>query len=321
MRALIVIGLSSLLSIVGSVQDPVTAYKALRVSQDLFTGLDLADTTSFEPGLLPVVKATRISSFTAARKALLAAIREEAPGIYSFPFFTDHFCERFLKELDNYYSTGLPIRRPNSMNRYGIIVNEIGMKPMIDKLQREVLQPVAALLFPEAGGKFDNHHAFMVQYKQEQDLGLDMHTDDSDVTFNICLGREFTGAGLTFCGKVGEANHRRFNHTYAHERGRAVVHLGTQRHGADDIQTGERNNLIVWNHNHAWRNSDKYQTQRQRYAKEEAAPSPECLSYTHDRDYEAYRALPPGQEGHHGRGWCPPEHACYDGMQAVFREL
>ena len=30
------------------------------------------------------------------------------------------------------------------------------------------------------------------------DLGLDMHTDDSDVTLNVCLGREFTGAGESY---------------------------------------------------------------------------------------------------------------------------
>ena len=30
-----------------------------------------------------------------------------------------------------------------------------------------------------------------------------MHTDDSDVTFNVCLGRDFEAAGLTFCGMLG----------------------------------------------------------------------------------------------------------------------
>lgn len=34
----------------------------------------------------------------------------------------------------------------------------------------------------------------MVKYKAGQDLGLDMHTDDSDVTVNVCLGKDFRGA-------------------------------------------------------------------------------------------------------------------------------
>jgi len=304
-------------------EEPIAAYRRVRIHEDLFTELDLRDPNTFDPALLPIVEAARGPPVD-ARKDLLDLIREEAPGIYSFPFFTESFCERFLEELDNYKRTGLPIRRPNSMNNYGIIVNEIGMRPMISRMQAQILHPIAKLLWPEVASQFDEHHTFMVQYKQGQDLGLDMHTDDSDVTFNICLGRDFQGAGLTFCGEVGEPNHRQFNHTFAHERGRAVVHLGSRRHGADDIQAGERNNLIVWNQNQAWRNSEQYHLKKQRYAKEARPPARECLSYTHDRDYEAYKALPPGTEEHRGRGWCPPNQACYDGMQAVFegkREL
>lgn len=63
-----------------------------------------------------------------------------------------------------------------------------------------------------------------------------LHTD---VTFNVCLGKEpFTGAGLTFCGVIGTPQHRQFNLSYKHVIGRCVVHLGRQRHGADDIKEG-----------------------------------------------------------------------------------
>jgi hypothetical protein len=37
-----------------------------------------------------------------------------------------------------------------------------------------------------------------------------------------------------------------------------VVHLGAQRHGADDITSGERLNLIVWNHSTLYRQTDHY---------------------------------------------------------------
>ena len=65
----------------------------------------------------------------------------------------------------------------------------------------QVFSPIAKLLFPRAGaGFFDHHHTFVVQYEPGKDLGLDMHTDSSHVTFNACLGKEFTGAPLVFCG-------------------------------------------------------------------------------------------------------------------------
>ena len=69
-----------------------------------------------------------------------------------------------------------------------------GMEPLFDGLQRQVLQKVAERLFPREGASLDRHHSFVVQYEEGKDLGLDMHVDNSDVTFNVCLGREFTGA-------------------------------------------------------------------------------------------------------------------------------
>merc|ERR1719337_721494 len=34
-------------------------------------------------------------------------------------------------------------------------------------------------------------------------------------------------------------------------------------------------------------------------------------NYTHHRDYAAYKSMQ-GKEEYRGRGWCPPNHACYD---------
>ena len=83
-------------------------------------------------------------------------------------------------------------------------------------------------------------------------------------------------------------------------RGRALIHLGSRRHGADDITAGERNNLIVWNQNQGYRDSAEY-VNKQPYHKEDAPPDPRCLSYTHDRDFGSYLDYPPGKQSHAGR--------------------
>jgi hypothetical protein len=99
------------------------------------------------------------------------------------------------------------------MNNYGVVVNDIGLEPLLDSFQATVLQPLCAALYPGAvTSRLDAHHSFLVEYEQGRDLGLDMHTDDSDVTVNVCLGREFEGAGLTFCGVVGQPDHRKAQH-------------------------------------------------------------------------------------------------------------
>ena len=92
------------------------------------------------------------------------------------------------------------------------------------------------------------------------------------------------------------------------------MHLGTKRHGADDITSGERNNLIIWNHATAFRESAAYNEHKRRYMKEGGPPDPVCASFTHDSDYLKLASggqYPAGATpGAHP--WCPPagrEHA------------
>lgn len=204
------------------------------------------------------------------------------------------------------------------MNNYGVIVNEIGMRSMISSFQQKYIWVLARTLFPKQGDVFHNHHSFIVRYQSDEDLGLDMHTDDSDVTFNVCLGESnFTGATLVFCGMFGEVDHRQQTHTYHHEVGRAVLHLGSRRHGADDIESGTRVNLIVWNHNENYRQSYEYMAKRRAdvYEKEEKPPDKVCLSYTHDRDYTHFKTIPESKRHLQFRPWCPPVGKEYDGFK------
>lgn len=258
-------------------------------------------------------------SFREARRqgtpeAWRSILKEHLPGlVFSCKMLTTDFCDKLVAEIHNFYASGLPARRPNSMNSYGIILNEIGLEPLIDELQT-MMQPIGELLFPGPGNVWDGHHCFIVRYRAGEDLGLDMHTDDSDVTLNICLGVDFTGAGLQFCGHMGAADHRHHRYTYEHVRGSVLIHLGRQRHGADDISSGERLNLILWNHSSTYRMSDEYE--KPPYHKESGPPDAVCVSYTHDRDYGNFKAYPPGKENHKGRGWCPRPTFEYDGFKA-----
>jgi hypothetical protein len=235
----------------------------------------------FDPQFLNAMKSE-------ADADLRGIMQEESEGVFSFPIFSPKFCKMLMDEVDNYAASGLPKKRPNSMNNYGLILNEIGMANFFTQFQRQYLQRVASLIFPIHGASLDNHHSFIVQYKQGEDLGLDMHIDDADVTLNVCLGREFTGAGLTFCGSFGHSLHRKKSLAYQHVVGRGILHLGTRRHGADDIATGERLNLIMWNRCHVFRSSTLYMD---RHLAPDAAGGPDlvCLSRTHDRDYEHHR--------------------------------
>jgi len=295
------------------------AYSPLRKHPELFEPRIPEEWVA--PELLKLVKAFQDAKGSAPQGAGALSLappgtlREEAWEVYSFPCFSELFRRLFNEELASFYQSGIPARRPNSMNNYGVIVNEIGMQPMITAFQQQYIWPLARRLFPEEGAKLDGHHSFIVRYQASEDLGLDMHTDDSDVTFNVCLGDEFTGATLSFCGQIGTPAHRKLSHTYHHELGRAVVHLGTRRHGADDIATGRRVNLIIWSHNSRWRRAHPRHRRDPAYHAEDGPPDKQCLSYTHDRDFRFYKRLPLAAQKLHLRPWCPPPGAEYSGWE------
>lgn len=224
------------------------------------------------------------------------ALTVEAPGVYSFDLFTEEFCDILVAEVEHAQRTSHEqFERPNGMNRYGIVLNQLGLEPLITGLQQERLLPLQAALYPEEGSAADDHHCFIVRYKAGEDVGLDMHEDDSDVTLNVCLGKEFSAATLSFCGLAADEDHRKLKHTYSHKKGRAVIHRGRHRHGADNIDSGERVNFILWSTSRRYRASEAYHRERMRSV---TAPDPDpiCLSYTHDRDYIAHLQKPTNEE-------------------------
>ena len=59
-------------------------------------------------------------------------MKEEDGGIFSFDLFNPEFCDAFIEEVECFEGTSLPRRRPNTMNKAGLVVNEIGMEPVED---------------------------------------------------------------------------------------------------------------------------------------------------------------------------------------------
>lgn len=95
--------------------------------------------------------------------------------MYSFELFTPEFCDLLLEEVENAQATAREhLERPNGMNRYGIVLNQLGLEPLITALQQEHLKPMQEALYPGPGTSPDDHHCFIVRYKAGEDVGLDM---------------------------------------------------------------------------------------------------------------------------------------------------
>ena len=229
-----------------------------------------------------------------------------APGIFCFPCFTSEFCQKLLEEVKHYQDdVDLPDRPPNTMNKYGLVLNEIGMMPLFSEMMTHVMSPLATLLFGNdddrvpsvkgqpttgnwGGSQLDTHHTFVVQYAVEEDKNLDMHIDECDITFNIGLTEtlDFEGNQLAFCGMYDADDHRKHLLTYTHVRGQCIVHCGKQRHGALDIEDGERASLIMWTKSHAFRRTEEYRHLYDLTKFNLGDADRICLSYSHDDDYE-----------------------------------
>ena len=218
------------------------------------------------------------------------SVEQISPGVFCFDLFTSEFCDLLVREFDCFESTSLPRRRPNTMNKFGLILNEIGLEPIMSDLLTRVIAPLSGALYPnESVAKgLDHHHTFIVVYSPTGDKGLDMHHDASEVTLNVCLGRDFSEGGLVFCGQAGRPDHRRVRHVYSHSKGRAIIHLGRQRHGADNIAGGERVNMIMWARSSAFRcaavNGSVSPDGFPRLP-EDGPPDLVCLSHSNDGDY------------------------------------
>lgn len=183
----------------------------------------------------------------ATKEELVKKLSQAAKRVYSFPIFTDSFCREFIEELIHFEESDLPKGRPNTMNNYGILLNELGFdERFLVPLRKQFLAPLSRLLFPDAGGdSLDSHKAFVVTYKMEEDLDLNYHYDNAEVTLNVSLGKEFSD-GVLYFGDMRTEPQREQYARYVHKPTVGLLHRGQHMHGAMPISDGERYNLIIW---------------------------------------------------------------------------
>eukprot|EP01116_Phalansterium_solitarium_P006333 TRINITY_DN18633_c0_g1_i1.p1 TRINITY_DN18633_c0_g1~~TRINITY_DN18633_c0_g1_i1.p1 ORF type:complete len:424 (+),score=117.56 TRINITY_DN18633_c0_g1_i1:113-1273(+) len=196
----------------------------------------------------------RVALTAATPDAYRAAVTQETPtGVYSMHAFTQTFCRQLLEEIENFSYSGLPVMRPNTMNNYGVVLDEMGLGPLMDAV-RVRLRPLLAALYPTLGAGIDSQHAFAVQYAIGHDVELDFHFDDAELTLNVCLGDRFEGGDLYFRGLLDDPASHDENFVFRHEPGKGLFHQGKHRHGAQRITAGSRTNLIIWFRNSQLRN-------------------------------------------------------------------
>ncbi|KAG7577702.1 Prolyl 4-hydroxylase alpha subunit [Arabidopsis thaliana x Arabidopsis arenosa] len=263
-------------------QKIISNYQPLH--RELYT---LVPTVCFVPSFLKAINESTEESFR-------NIISEPSPGVFVFDMLQPSFCEMMLSEIDNFErwvgETKFRIMRPNTMNKYGAVLDDFGLDTMLDKLMEGFIRPISKVFFSDVGGaSLDSHHGFVVEYGKDRDVDLGFHVDDSEVTLNVCLGNQFVGGELFFRGTrcekhVNTATKADEIFDYDHIPGQAVLHRGRHRHGARATTSGHRVNMLLWCRSSVFRELKSHQ-------KEFSSWCGECFCEKRDEKVRSIDAL------------------------------
>ena len=223
-----------------------------------------------EPRLEAAVAAAHANPSPEGEAAVRSLWKQVAPGVWSAQLLVPTIISELKRELAHMTAAKIPLRRPNGMNRYGIILDpEVGVPTLdglVTALVQEYARPIAAMLFPETLRHTDTTESFVftVRYKADEDISLVEHRDASVATLNLNLNDgtdagsgadesagqgsespsagQYSGSELQFVDEDDPSVH----HTVRFQPGMAILHKGSLRHAAKPIESGERQNLIVW---------------------------------------------------------------------------
>jgi hypothetical protein len=162
-----------------------------------------------------------------------------------------------------------------SLSRRPFDLSDVGLDWLVNLLFHVVVRPISVHLFrddesSEAAAasssstlpvvplsSLDWVQGFVAAYAPDPTPSqprqhLVAHTDDSEVTLNVCLGRVGFGGGLlSFSGLRGTpratgAAAQVVTDEYEPQPGRAVLHAGRHFHSVSPVTSGSRYALVLW---------------------------------------------------------------------------
>ena len=198
-------------------------------------------------------------------------------GVYATPLLSPRGVTYLRNLFDLASVSGIPTRRPNGMNRHGMILDSnvngaVPVQPLVETVEEiidRIVRPVGRMLFQDRIGCDDDleYYSFTISYDggtdttstmQSKDMELKEHRDASVVTLNINLNlpeenyegsevffREYPAADNSWSSDVLRENSKDDEDgggTVTFSPGMGVIHLGAHRHGAHPITFDDSDN-------------------------------------------------------------------------------
>ena len=216
-------------------------------------GLPVLDDSVFDHSLRAAIQ--RAWEAPETEDAIRLLWQPVAPQVYAAQLVQPERIPDIRAYMDAAADAGIPLRRPNGMNRFGMVLDDQtegaftahGMDDWLKILVNDYVRPLGRLFFREYVGAGDDSesYAFTIRYKEGEDQALREHADASLITLNLNLNvpneTDYEGSTLYFVDdETGQ------HHPVNFRPGMAVLHRGLTRHAAQPIVRGERTNLVVW---------------------------------------------------------------------------
>ena len=160
-----------------------------------------------------------------------------------------------MKQIANLSASDDYEKPTSSLARRPIDLDQIGLGWLNNMLFNMVMRPLSRLLFyeTECKGNLDWRQGYVAGYSHasSEKAGpsrdhLVAHTDDSEVTFNVCLGEDFENGELVFHGLRGDPRDKKAGGIFEPTIGRAVLHAGRNLHSVNKVSSGSRYVFIIW---------------------------------------------------------------------------
>tara|TARA_R110000824_G_scaffold34892_1_gene110104 strand:+ start:122 stop:733 length:612 start_codon:yes stop_codon:yes gene_type:complete len=162
-----------------------------------------------------------------------AILTEEGTDIYTWPIFTEEFCDLMIEEAED--AKVWTVARHEFYPTTDFVLTEIGLNDLYMKVLQEYAFPIASYIWGlegkswNAGVKAEN---FLAKYTPDAQGHLDSHIDNSNYSITLALNNEFTGGGTWY--------HRQKTLIKAPTGHVCLFPMPTHRHSGRYIDSGTR---------------------------------------------------------------------------------
>ena len=183
-------------------------------------------------------------------------MEQELFDVYSMPLLSRAFCDKlrnFVQAVSNLgeaaeFADLIVGKRP-------VDLDTVGLSWINDLLLHLIIRPLSRHLYKDSEtiDELDWRQGYVAGYSAKPSSSdatprqrLVTHTDDSEVTLNLCIGDDFDGGALQFRGLRGSDEAGQLIGEFQPIQGTALIHAGRHFHEVTEVTNGNRYAYIIW---------------------------------------------------------------------------